>query len=677
MRLLTLLLVFALTLHGFANELWREVNADALGDSAVAPIQPQRFKAYRLDIEALEHQLSDAPQEGATLGLLVELPTPDGALETFSLFESPIMAPELAARFPEIRTFLVRSRSTGSQGRIDVTPQGFHAMIQGPGGTWFIDPYIPQSRDTAISYYKRDYVRADNDFNCLFGDSNDLPQERPVQAPLVPIEGELLTYRCAIACTGEYSTFHGGTVPLVMGAITTALNRVNQVYEVDFAIRMILVANNDQLVFLDANSDPYTNNSGSAMLGQNQTTVTSRIGTANYDIGHVFSTGGGGVASLGVVCNNSAKARGVTGLTSPIGDPFYIDYVAHEMGHQWGGNHTFNSVSGSCGGGNRNGSTAYEPGSGSTVMAYAGICSPQNLQPNSDPFFHAVSYDEIVDYSRNDTGGTCGTPLVVNNQAPTVEAGNNYTIPSQTPFELTGSATDPDGDTLTYCWEQFDLGPAGAFNSDPGSGPLFRSWNPTTDPTRTFPRLSNLLSNTVPVGEFLPTTTRTMTFRVTVRDNHTGGGGVDFDTMSISVSSAAGPFQVTAPNTAVTWNGNATETVTWNVASTTAAPVNATTVDILFSSDGGLTFPTVLASDVPNDGSQDVTVPNVDTTQARIKVIGHNNIFFDLSNQNFTVVMQSLACPSAWNNWQAATAGVFIDANGNGVVDIIDLLGCL
>lgn len=674
MRLLSLVLVFIVGLYGFSSELWREVAPDALGDAAAAPIQPQRLRAWHLDIDGLERLLSQAPSEGETLGLLVELPTPDGTLETFSVFDSPVMAPELAARFPEIRTFLVRSRSSASRGRIDVTPQGFHAMIHSPNGTWFIDPYIPQSRDTAISYYKRDYSRTDNDFTCLV--EGDTPVQRPENAPLVPIEGELLTYRCAIACTGEYSTFHGGTVPLVMAAIVTALNRVNEVYENDLAIRMILVPNNDLLVYLNAGSDPYSNNSGSTMLGQNQTNVTSVIGSANYDIGHVFSTGGGGVASLGVVCSNGSKARGVTGLSNPIGDSFYIDYVAHEMGHQWSGNHTFNGSSGSCSGGNRNGSTAYEPGSGSTIMAYAGICAPQNLQGNSDAYFHGVSYDEIVDFSRNGTGSTCGTPLVVSNQAPAVEAGGNYTIPSQTPFELTASASDADGDSITYCWEQFDLGPAGAPNTDTGTGPIFRSWNPSSSPTRTFPRLSDLLNNTVPFGEVLPTTTRSLNFRVTVRDNHAGGGGVDFDAMSISVTNTAGPFQVTSPNTAVTWNGTDTETVTWNVANTTAAPVSAATVDILFSSDGGQTYST-LVSDVPNDGSESVTVPNVDTTQARIKVIGHNNIFFDISNQDFTVEMQALACPSAWNNWQATTAGVFVDANGNGIVDIIDLMNCL
>ncbi|MCP4250319.1 MAG: hypothetical protein GY778_25025, partial [bacterium] len=321
-------------------------------------------------------------------------------------------------------------------------------------------------------------------------------------------------------------------------------------YERDVAVRMTLVANNDLVVYTNGATDPYTNNNGFAMLGENQSNVDAVIGNANYDIGHVFSTGGGGVASLGVPCRTSLKARGVTGLPSPNNDVFYIDFVAHEMGHQWAGNHSFNGSSGNCSGGNRNASTAYEPGSGTTIMAYAGICSPQNIQPNSDDHFHNISYQEIVNYITNSFGDNCDAPTATGNTPPTPDAGDPFTIPINTAFELCGSATDPDGDTLTYNWEQFNLGPTGHPNSPVGDAPIFRSFSSSLSNCRLFPQLSDLLNNTQTLGEILPSYARTLTFRMLVRDNRPGGGGADYDQVDVVVSDVGGPFLVTSPNTA-------------------------------------------------------------------------------------------------------------------------------
>ncbi|WP_460503759.1 reprolysin-like metallopeptidase, partial [Hymenobacter agri] len=441
------------------------------------------------------------------------------------------------------------------------------------------------------------------------------------------------TYRLPVAATAEYTANRGGTVASAQSAILTTVNRVTGVYERELAVRLQLVFNDGRIIYTNATTDPYTNNSPNSLVAQNQSNLTAVLGTANFDIGHVFSTAGGGLAYVGVVCNATYKAQGETGISNPVGDAFDIDYVAHEMGHQFGGNHTFNSSQGSCAG-NANPNTAYEPGSGSTIMAYAGICGSDNLQPHTDPYFHVVSYEEIENYL-NTTN--CGAVSSTGNNVPSVSlpALGAKTLPVNTPFKLTASGTDADGDALTYCWEEWDL-------AQNGAPPIFRSFLPTASPTRYFPRLSDLLAGTTTFGEALPTATRPLNFRVTVRDAHNGlqgvvGGINSSPVLALSASSAAGPFVVTVPNTAVTWAAGSTQAVTWNVANTTAAPVSSAVVNIRLSTDGGLTYPTVLVANTPNDGTENVTVPSLATSTARIMVEAADNYFFDISNTNFTI----------------------------------------
>lgn len=623
---------------------WHGVHRDSL-DQMVgeAWVRPEAFGAFLLDADALAGTLAGAPLEmadetAAVARAEITLPMPDGTYARFSFVEAPIMEPELAAKFPEIRTYLGQGiDDPAASVRFDRTPAGFHAQILSPSGAVYIDPYNRDDDALHVSYYKRDYEAITRDFCCTLL-QRAAPRVTLSDNSGAPRTGETLrTYRLACAATGEYTQYHGGTVPAGMAAIATTVNRVTGIYETELAIRMVLVANNDQLVYTNGGSDPYSNSDGSAMLSQNQSNVDSVIGNSNYDIGHVFSTGGGGVAYLGVVCVSGWKAQGVTGRGAPVGDAFDVDYVAHEMGHQFGGNHTFNGSNGSCSGGNRNGSTAYEPGSGSTIMAYAGICGADDLQAHSDPYFHSESFDEIRGFVTIGDGDSCPTTSSTGNNAPTVSAGSNYTIPRSTPFTLTAIGSDPDGDTPTYCWEERDLGPQAALSaSDNGSIPLFRTWSPTTDPSRTFPRLAELINNTTPIGEQLPTTNRAMVFRVTARDEQAGGGGVDFDDMQVTVSSGSGPFSVTSPNNgSEVWSGAAT--VTWNVAGTSGSPVSASLVNILLSTDGGYTYPITLAANTPNDGSEGIVVPNAPTTTARVKIEGAGNIFFDISNNDFTV----------------------------------------
>lgn len=628
--------------------LWYDVREQNIVAAGARVIIPNRYRTLGLNESALRQLLATAPLEGTPVAQsaapIIQLPLPDGEFARFRFVESPIMAPELAAKFPEIKTYAGQGLDDETATvRFDVTPAGFHAQILSAHGAIYIDPYSRGTTAYYISYAKRDFAPAvPKDFSELTP-----PDDRAMAAeiarlvarnPNAAVGPQLRTYRLAVAATGEYTLYQGGSVAQGLAAIVTSVNRVDGIYETEVAVRMVLVANNDLIVYTNPATDPYTNNNGSTMLGQNQTNLDAVIGTANYDVGHVFSTGGGGVASLGVPCVSGFKARGVTGSGNPVGDPFDVDYVAHEMGHQFGGNHTFNSVASNCGGGNRAASAAYEPGSGSTIMAYAGICVPDDLQPHSDDYFHTKSFDEIVAYTTAGQGNTCAAISSTGNSAPVPNAGpGGYTIPAQTPFTLTGSATDPDGDPLIYNWEEFDLGSAGAPNN-PLNPPFFRSFLATTSPARTFPKWSDIVNNTTTIGEILPNVTRSMVFRLTARDNRSGGGGVNWAATTINVTTAAGPFQVTAPNTAVAWTGGSLQNVTWNVAGTTAAPVNCATVNIRLSTDGGYTYPVNLANGAPNSGSASVNVLNISTTTARIQVACASNIFFDISNVNFTIV---------------------------------------
>jgi hypothetical protein len=598
---------------------------------------------YRLDPVALDAILSQAPveftEDASGREVVFALPMPDGTLSRFRVEESSIMEAPLARQHPEIRTY----RGQGiddptTTTRFGWTTAGFHAIVLGGRGTVYVDAYRRGETALYVSYFKRDYRRRDFEpFRCLVEEEDFVAPDGGAW-PLVPSGTTLRTYRLALAANVEYSDFHSTATPpnkndVLNNGIIPSMNRVNAVYERDVAVRMVLVAGEMNVIFV-VEPDGYDNTSN--MINVNQGIVDGAIGSANYDVGHVFSTGGGGVAQLRVPCTAN-KARGVTGRGAPIGDAFDIDYVAHEMGHQFGGNHTFNGNAGSCSGGNRNGATAYEVGSGSTIMAYAGICGAQDLQPNSDDYFHVQSLQEIVAYTTTMAGNNCPVQTPTGNQPPTVDAGASFSIPSRTPFTLTATGSDPDGNPLNYLWEEYDLGPAGDGRTDNGSSPILRSFLGSASPSRTFPRLSDILSGVTTYGEILPTTTRTMTFRVTARDNRANGGGIEWDSTTVAVQSSAGPFRVTSPNTSITWGAGQPQTVTWDVAGTAAAPINTASVDIRLSTDGGLTFPTLLVAGTPNDGSQVITVPSTPTATARVKVQAAGNVFFDISDTNFTI----------------------------------------
>lgn len=449
-------------------------------------------------------------------------------------------------------------------------------------------------------------------------------------------------YRLAVAATGEYTSFFGGVVADAYAAIESTVDALNAIFEPELAIHFELVSG-QSLVYSNAGSDPYSGTNLNSMLSQNQTNLDNPavMGSANYDIGHVFSFdqfGGGGLASLGVVGLAGFKARGATISFDPLGMDF-VYTLAHEFGHQFNAEHTFNSQLGSCGNsGQYAASSAYEVGSGSTLMSYAGICSGDNLQDQPDAVFHSASQQSIHDYIVDNLHAAPNSTIVTGNSIPTVDAGSDYVIPARTPFALTAVGSDADvGDLITYSWEELDLGPSQNLPLvDNGTSPLFRAFAPVEQATRSFPRFSDLLANvnTAAIGEALPSTDRELNLRATVRD---GNGGVGADDVLLTVVDTGAAFSVTSPDSAAdSWTGGATETVSWNVAFTDGSGINTANVRILLSTDGGNTFPFVLAT-TANDGTHDLVAPNINSSEARIKIEAVGNIFFDISNFDFSI----------------------------------------
>ena len=599
---------------------------------------------FDLNVSNLKASLTNAPARMANTKstTILSIPNSEGALERYSIYENSNMDPALAARYPEIKSYIgIGMDNPSATAYFSVSPLGFKSMVLAPDkSAVFIEP-ISADLGTYTVYKKSDKKQSLTPFECSVIDVT-APQIESTYARPNADDGLLRTFRLAMSCTGEYGVYFGGTKALALAAINNSLTRVNGVFEKDFSARMVLIANTDAVIYTNASTDPYAAAASmSSWNAQLQSTLTSLIGEANYDIGHLFgATGGGGNAGcIGCICTNGSKGSGITSPADgiPSGDNFDIDYVAHEMGHQFGANHTWTH------GGNEGSGAQMEPGSGSTIMGYAGITS-LDVQPHSDAYFHAISIQQVTN---NIKAKTCSVNIATGNAVPTASAGLDYTIPKSTPFMLTATGTDANGDALTYNWEQFDNQTTAAVPSaTKTTGVNFRSYNSSASPTRYFPKMASVLTGaTTTAGseltvEALSSVARTLNFRVTVRDNRAGGPANNSDDMIVTVNATAGPFTVSSPNTAVSYVGGSTQTVTWAVAGTTANGVNCANVDILLSTDAGTTWTTLLAA-TPNDGTQAVTIPNTAGTTNRIMVKGTNHIFFDVSNANFTITAGS------------------------------------
>jgi len=679
-----------MSFNGFSQEknLWSKVTALEKSEKVLIKKNfNKEHKLYALDVVKLKNKLKTTSLINEQ-HQIVEFPDADGKLLKYAVYETSVLHPDLAKKFPTIKTYAGQGVDNKlSSIHFTTNSLGLYAMILSPKkGTMYIDPYTEDRKKYSV-YYKKD-ATTNNKLACLTENSSLTSKiKRDFKSSLVH-DLKLRTFRLAIATTEEYSSYHiaaaglnasssrSDKVNAVLSAIAVTMSRVNPIFERDVALTMQLVANNDQLIFLesDSGSDPFTNDDGSAMLSQNKTTVNAIIGSANYDIGHVFSTGGGGVANLASVCTTS-KAGGVTGSEAPVGDGFDIDFVIHEMGHQFGANHTFNGTSGNCSGANRNNATAVEPGSGSTIMAYASLCAPQNVQSSSDAYFHIVSITEIL--SNISTGsGQCATVSNFNTNLnlPNANAGNDFIIPKSTPFVLKGQGFDADGNALTYCWEQINNEVSG-IQIPPSStqtvGAIFRSFPPTVEKNRYFPNLSSLTMGGATIWEVLPSVSRTIDFSLTVRDYVNGEGETGVDNTQITINDQAGPFLVTSQNTVdISWTENDTETITWDVAGTDANGINESNVNILMSTDGGLTFPIVLASNTPNDGSESIIVPNNPSPNVRVMVQAVGNIFFAINTNNISIGSFETTCTT----YQATDIPKTVpDANPTGVLSTINV----
>ncbi len=667
--LLSVVVLFIFQGLNAQNNFWTKADESALktrSDLFAKNFKPTTFLAFKLDEAALRLQLTNAPSEKTVAAgksnFIISVPDSKGKIETYKVVEASVMEPGLAAKFPNIKSYVGQGiEEPSSTIRFDVTPEGFHGMILSPlRKTIYINPvdkvnhiYIVFDRDAADDQQKTFDCKTDQIVHSITQGSTGRDAD----------DGKLRIYRFAVASGGEFSaelldgteTSDPERKAKVLAGLVTDLTRIDGIMEADFGIRLDYVNNEDTIIFIDGSTDPFLSNpsgySSWKWNQQSQKALDSIIGKNNYDIGHLlmgYGTGGN-AGCIGCVCNDNSKGSGVTGFDTPTGDPFVVDFWIHEIGHQFGANHTFDF-------GYEGSGTQMEPGSGSTIMGYAGTTGQYDVQPHSDPYFHAVSINQITDYTISGFGSACSVVTSLGNNSPTVDAGSDYIIPSATPFILTGQGTDADvADVLTYCWEQYDSYIPGSSNAFPKAtsrkGPVFRTFNPSLLMFRVFPVLNSILNGSNKnKWEVLPSVARDLNFRLTIRDNHAGDGNNKSDDMKVTVDGASGPFKVTNPNTFITLHVADSVNVMWDVANSDQSPVNCSEVNILLSTDGGLTFTTILAANTLNDGSEKVVIPNILSSLCRIKVESVGNIFFDISNANFTI---DAALPVTWLSFSA------------------------
>ncbi|MCB0425284.1 MAG: zinc-dependent metalloprotease [Mangrovimonas sp.] len=648
----SLLMIFCgITLFAQSNQWKKSTMKIPYGEgTAKYHLDSNKVEYFELNEDSFKQDLISAPLRGERKSsTLAILPSSNGAFETFRIYEAPVFSPSLSAQYPDIKSYVGFSTESTAILRMSVAPSGIQTTITYKDGPAVFMMPLSHGSNHYVVYTKKDKYDYDDQFVCSTMEDFSRGYQEDALASRDANDQTLRKYRLAVSVNGEYTIYHGGTVAGALAAINATITRVNAVFETDMAITFELV-DATQLIYTNPSTDPYSNNLNQ-WNGQLQNTLNNTIGNGAYDVGHMFgaSGGGGNAGCIGCVCEAGIKGSGITSPADgiPEGDNFDIDYVAHEIGHQMGANHTFAyNIEGT--------GVNSEPGSGTTIMGYAGITGSNDVQQHSDPYFHYHSINQILNNVAS-APNNCAVTTSISNNPPNANAGSDYHIPPGTAYVLRGSATDPDGgDSLTYCWEQTNSGTVtnSSFGPTLTNGSMNRSLPPVSSPDRYIPNLdrvvANQLTETNPtIGDAWETVSnvaRTMNWALTVRDREPTATGLNgqssFDLMTITVENVS-PFVVSSPNGGELWTEGQTQTVTWNVGQTTNGTINAQNVNVLLSVDGGYTYPYTLATNTANDGSEDIIVPNVISSNARVKVEPVNNIFYDISNTDFTIATNS------------------------------------
>ncbi len=630
-------------------------------------------RTLTLDKSALELELSKSlePSEFYTAPVIT-LPLPDGNDIRVRVTETQTLAPELANKFPDIKTFKLQGLDDqqGLIGRMDISQRGVYISVRTvTGKKLFIEPNTATRITTTTFDLNKDKPKytsswtenssrsykgtlscqsPNHDDSYLLQTQNKTSLAYKTTNTPNSSEKDLIIYRIAISATQSYVDAKGGTRSSAMRAIASTINRINQVYERDAGIRLEIVANNQRLIAPD--SAPFSGSLDN-MIAQNQLLVDREIGSQHYDVGHLFTARGGGLAYVHSACRAGVKARAASGNLSVGSERYSLEFVAHEIGHQFGATHTFNSNEGLCTSSNRHSSTAYEPGSGSTIMSYIGICGADNIQNHADAMFHIGSVQQILQHKSIHYAKGCGVPVSAENNVPEVNAGSDYIIPVNTPFELSGTASDVDKDHLLFSWQQVDAGIASNVGVDKGNNALFRTYLPTTSKDRRFPRRNVGNRKGKIVGETLPQTNRLLHFKFVAQDS---SGATVSDDMVITVVADGGAFSVQPIPTASFIRGESL-TVQWEVADTDLPPISCAAVDITLSVDKGLNFDYSLVKAVPNSGNEEVTLPDIDFDQRdiRIKLSCSDNVFFAISpviSESNSLITDTLVADISVNN---------------------------
>lgn len=619
---------------------------------------------YQFDNAVLSQYLQkqhSSLNKGAEVALM--LPDSNDNFVEYMVTESSVMHPDLQAKYPDIRSYVgYQTNNPSVVVRFSLSPnKGFSGVVLGIENTLTLSP--AENNSNLISVKNKSDLLKENSFLCKTIDNLKNEATQKSSELKDADDSQKRTYRIAISVTGEYAAYHGGTLAGVNAALVASLANVNAIFENEFNVSLQLIANNDDVIYLDASTDPYSNiNNYNSEVAN---VMNTEILDANYDVGHLLATStgyDGDAGCIGCVCNNGGtvgvnhKGSAFTASAAPGGIIFDVDLFAHELGHQLGASHTWTFD------GNEGYNSQMEPGSGSTIMGYAGIAGSYNIQANSDAYFHAVSINQVTTTIQ---GTSCATITNTGNTTPTANAGPDLILPVGTAFKLIGSGSDADGDTITYCWEQFNENNAATTlpnsNSTNSNSVLFRSFAPTTSNVRYFPNLTDLkFGIDANKWEKVPNVNRTVDFRLTVRDNKPGGANNTHDDMVVTFSTSYGPFEITSQNTTgIVWSGGSTETITWNVNNTNSL-TGASNVNILLSTDGGVTYNEIV-NNVPNNGSYTLTVPNTPSPYCRIMIEPTNNHFFAINTEDFAIDYNVNTTCSTYNS--SSNLGLVITDN--------------